>query len=350
MRKYAFAAAFLLAGIGSATAEDYPYVGEALPPHLESRIADQDASLQLASISLPDEFFISAVKLWDTRDPITVCFFDGSKALRAKIAKVAMTWTTQGAYVPLDFGNLDDPRICSSAQRSRIRIGFAYAGYWSLVGTDSERAAPQREQSMNFAMFDINPPPDKQFTQIVLHEFGHALGFQHEHQSNLSSCEAEFDWPRIYALLAGSPNFWNQDKVDHNLRPRQSKGDVASLFDRASIMLYHFPPEFLLGGTGASCYTPGNFVLSAGDIAGLRRYYPGTPNELADVRAGTLAVYQSEVDSLPVSAVERNIAKLQASTLLQPDALAQFAPQGDFQMPESFQDLMVFQNLKAQQF
>lgn len=349
MRKYAFAAAILLAGIGSAVADDYPFIGEALPPHLESRIDEQDASLQLASISLPDEFFISAVKLWDTRDPITVCFFDGSKALRAKIAKVAMTWTTQGAYVPLDFGSLDDPRICSSAQRSRIRIGFAYAGYWSLVGTDSERAAPQREQSMNFALFDVNPPPDQKFTQIVLHEFGHALGFQHEHQSFRANCEAEFDWPKIYTLLAGSPNFWPKEKVDHNLRPRRASGDVASQFDRTSIMLYHFPAEFLHGGTGAACYTPDNFVLSAGDIAGLRKYYPGTPNELADVRAETLAVYQTQVDGLPVSAVERNIAKLQASTLLQPESVAQFSPQG-FEVPKNFQDLMIFQNLQSQQF
>lgn len=349
MRKYAFAAAILLVAMGSALADDYPFIGEALPPHLENRIQEQDASLQLASISLPDEYFISTVKLWDTRDPITVCFFDGSKALRAKIAKVAMTWTTQGAYVPLDFGNLDDPRICSSAQRSRIRVGFAYSGYWSLVGTDSERAASQREQSMNFALFDVNPPPDQQFTQIVLHEFGHALGYQHEHQSYLANCEAEFDWPRIYTLLAGSPNFWPRDKVDHNLRPRHAAGDAAGPFDPESIMLYHFPASFLLGGTGAACYTPGNFTLSAGDIAGLRKYYPATANELADIRAETLAVYQTEVDALPVSAVERNIAKLQASTLLQPESLVQFSPQG-FETPRNFQDLMVFQNLPSQQF
>ena len=58
----------------------------------------------------------------------------------------------------------------------------------------------------------------------VLHEFGHALGLHHAHQNPESSCEDEFDFPRIYARLRLGPNFWEEDKVDYNLRAIRTAG------------------------------------------------------------------------------------------------------------------------------
>ena len=87
MGKATLLAAFLLGSTSYAIADDYLFVGEALPRHLENRITQQDPTLQLASAEVPDSFFISAVKLWPTASPIKVCFFDGSAALRAAVAK-----------------------------------------------------------------------------------------------------------------------------------------------------------------------------------------------------------------------------------------------------------------------
>jgi hypothetical protein len=324
MRIITLIAIAVLASSGAALAQDDAFVMEAYPPHIESRIAQQNAAFKLDLVSLADDYFISAVKLWQTSEPIRVCFFDGPQQVRAAIAKAAMIWTQQGAYVPLDFGDPANPRLCLASERNQIRIGFGYPGYWSTVGTDSISLVPQSEQSMNFHLFDINPPAEPEFTQIALHEFGHALGFQHEHQSYLAPCEAEFLWDLIYAYLAGSPNFWSKEKVDHNLRPRHEPGDVASIIDKLSIMLYRFPPSFLRGGTSATCYTPGNYVLSAGDIAGLRKYYPQNATAVAAVRADTLAAFQTQVDALPFSSAERNFIKFQASTLLQPEGTDSF--------------------------
>jgi hypothetical protein len=76
-----------------------------------------------------------------------------------------------------------------------IRIGFInqgdYAGNWSAVGTDSrdstvEGGAPN-QGSMNFGGFDQQLPVD--WAGTVLHEFGHALGFEHEHQSPSGGCD-----------------------------------------------------------------------------------------------------------------------------------------------------------------
>ena len=71
---------------------------------------------------------------------------------------------------------------------------------------------------MNFSGFDIAPPPDSEFARIVIHEFGHALGLEHEHQSPFSSCENEFKWDVIYATLASPPNNWPKERVDFNMR------------------------------------------------------------------------------------------------------------------------------------
>ncbi len=269
----------------AALAEDQispsPFI-EALPDDIERRIAADsvrsifDAGLQNGNVS---EQFIQRSNMWSLGDTLRVCFFGGTQGLRARIAKVALSWTQPGAPVKLDFGNLNDPRICGSGSGiSHIRIGYSYRGYWSLVGRDSLVYADQYQQSMNLQRFDSTPPSSPEFERIVLHEFGHALGFQHEHQNPLSSCEEEFNWDIIYRELRGAPNFWDDDKINHNLRrmPYYS-GDFASTFDRTSIMLYTFPEYYYRMGIASKCYSPANDVISAGDRAALSAAYSQRP-------------------------------------------------------------------------
>jgi hypothetical protein len=76
----------------------------------------------------------------------------------------------------------------------------------------------------------------------VLHEFGHALGFDHEHQIPLSACQTDFRWdndpgyvetrdadgefvpddrgrnPGLYTAFEGPPNNWSKETDDFNLK------------------------------------------------------------------------------------------------------------------------------------
>lgn len=316
MRRFAFAFVLTILAASPALAqEDYPFIIEALPPHLEARASAQGELLQLPAIAGTANYFIARLKVWDTSQPIKVCFFGGSPQLRARIAQIASQWTTLGGYVPLDFGDMTSPRDCSTGAFNQARVGFAYKGYWSLVGTDSVNLAAQSEQSMNFALFDINPPPDPGFTRVVLHEFGHLLGFQHEHQAPNAPCATEFDWDKIYAYLQGPPNYWPIAQIDRNLRPRNPDGSTQSPFDRDSIMLYSFPASFYKQGINPQCYTPGNNQISSADADGIKRLYPAGGTQSMVQQQG-LQDFYSAVDAIEgITEEARSVAKLTASSL-----------------------------------
>jgi hypothetical protein len=259
-----------------------PFKVEALPKVLQNRVDNQRKMLEAAGIDKPGQGkkgVLNAWKIWTPETgPVKVCFFTGSRALRARIAKIALQWKEAAPGVPLDFGDPANPRSCSASEVSHIRVGFAYSGYWSLVGQDSLRQSLQTEQSMNFENFDTNPPDDKEFQSTVLHEFGHALGLHHEHQNPLGNCIAEFNWPKVYSYLAGPPNSWSKDETDAQMQRLNEAGLYATAFDKASIMLYTFPASYFKAGEKSSCYSPPNITLSAGDTALMAELYPTDPN------------------------------------------------------------------------
>jgi hypothetical protein len=263
---------------GQAVPQAPAFVIEALPERLMRKIQTQKDMLRQFGLADPGKTpkgVINTLKIWTTEYPqIRVCFFAGSQPLRARIAKVAMEWKGAAPGLVFDFGSTEDPRMCAAGEVNHIRIGFRHVGYWSLVGQDSIKLAGQDEQSMNFQGFDASPPKDAEFHATVLHEFGHAIGLEHEHQNPLSKCKEEFDWDQIYTWLAGPPNYWSKDQVDFNMGALNEQGLLTSSFDNKSVMLYTFPGSFFKQGEKASCYNPPNDSLSGGDRDIVAALYP----------------------------------------------------------------------------
>jgi hypothetical protein len=274
-----------------------------IPDEYEQAIKIRNETLATRRASEPREAVLDLTRLWRPGQDIRVAFLGGNAVLYAKIEQAASEWTKYGD-IHFDFKAIGTNQYRSwsrsdSSYQADIRIAFDAPGYWSLVGTDciDRKVTGPAKATMNFRGFDDFLPPD--YTATVIHEFGHALGFQHEHQHPEGFCESEFRWdndpgyeetrdargtfiadangkqPGIYTYLGGPPNKWGREKVDFNLRQlRPSSAYLLRPFDALSIMKYYFGPEMFKNGKDSKCFSPQNLVLSAGDKAGIAEVYP----------------------------------------------------------------------------
>jgi hypothetical protein len=181
---------------------------------------------------------IIIVKKWpQDHGPITCRFLDGDATQRKKVEAKAHIWEQHGK-IKLKFIASGD---------ADIRISFsADAGSWSALGTDAlvERYFPKFQPTMNFGWLKANTI-DKEYERVVVHEFGHALGLIHEHQSP----KARLLWNKteVYRAFSGAPNFWSRQDIDHNVLNRYAAQGIANtVYDPDSIMLYMFPGSLFL--------------------------------------------------------------------------------------------------------
>lgn len=182
----------------------------------------------------------------------------GTEKVREKVMYYAQLWEK---YANIDFQFVD-------TGPADIRIAFDQgAGSWSALGTNS-KGIPQDKPTMNFGWFD-DDTREEDFSSTTIHEFGHALGCIHEHQS--PNVKINWDKPKVYAYFEKPPNNWSKDKVDHNLfKAYDGKSTVASDYDDRSVMLYSFPASLTTDGKG----TPTNHTLSPQDKLFISMMYP----------------------------------------------------------------------------
>jgi hypothetical protein len=310
----------VIALIGLCAAGAAQSAPEVVTPHflVESYPAPIEASKQIFYRSLasagtgvrivPFHILVPTLQRWTPGHSVRVAFNGGNPILYGQIEDAATAWLTKGgANLSFSFkdsaGNYRTWNTSDTTYSAEIRISFdtgRMGGYWSHVGTNStnrsiEGGGPS-QASMNLDSFDRSLPTN--WEVIVIHEFGHALGFEHEHQNPAGGCDFRFEddpgyqltkdeagwytkdvngkYPGLYTYLGGYKNFWPQEQVNQNLRSLQvSSAYIAGDFDKNSIMKYMFDSLMFKSGENSPCYTRyENQTLSAQDIVGVQKAYP----------------------------------------------------------------------------
>ena len=149
--------------------------------------------------------------------------------------------------------------------KANIRISFEDSGSWSLIGTD---CLNEKGATMNFAWIDV---------ATVCHEFGHALGMIHEHQSPNNN-PIHWNLDKLYTWGEETQG-WSKSDVNEQIVDKYDLSLInGSNFDPLSVMLYFFPAELTTDGKG----THQNLRLSGLDVEWITKMYPDGPESAED--------------------------------------------------------------------
>ena len=190
-----------------------------------------------------------------------------SEAFKTVVARVKTYAKIWSRYANIYFNFIDDP-----FQEGRIRIAFVPGpGHYSYIGMVE---IDPSQSTMNFDPREISDStPEDRFRRVVLHEFGHALGFTHEQ----SQPKANISWNKDKVYDYYKENFnWNRAKVDFNVIKEHRKwsfkeGHIPSTdFDPDSIMQYDVGSDFAMDGKPCG----GRTVLSNNDKCFAWKCYP----------------------------------------------------------------------------
>lgn len=171
-----------------------------------------------------------------------VAFMDNpSKALRNKILKYANKWGGDGAAaIEFTEASLDNAQIRVARQQGE--------GYYSYLGVEALEIQ-KALQTLNLDSF-TEATPDSEFDRVVTHEFGHGLGFVHEHLRR-----AEVEKLIVQATIRYFKRWQGWDRATTMAQvltavEEQELLPVAGfeLTDESSVMCYPLPGEITKDG------------------------------------------------------------------------------------------------------
>jgi serralysin len=201
--------------------------------------------------------------LWKSGQEIVIGFVDGLEDTRVifKVMGFAREWEE---VVNLRFHFILPEQGPQDLNGSDIRISFAEKTRYAAVGT-SARGISKRWHTMMLG--GINANDDNDTRRAVLHEFGHMLGFHHEHQN--PRVEIRWNMAALKDAFNGPPNLWSDDRIKAQIIDRL-RNVQAGPFDPESIMLYEIPAGWAYNFQT----THKNAILSERDKKEAAQVYP----------------------------------------------------------------------------
>jgi hypothetical protein len=226
-------------------------------------------AIRLAAYSI-----IRRVNVWANKSVLTVCFgpsdaVTSRKQLIDNIVSIANEWT-DGISIKFDFGT--PYRVCTNVSSADIRVDIHNPPsngevFQSLIGNVSE--AQYIEGAEPFSMQLLFPDGVAYYTRpevlkfYVLHEFGHALGAEHEHQRvdckfNYSYIASHFGFPDASTAKANMQQIFSYRASAYpQTGATEDSQFIATKYDNYSIMKYNLSTSAAPTGDDPGVYTDG---------------------------------------------------------------------------------------------
>ena len=213
---------------------------------------------------------------WLPGRTIRISFLNGSETIRERIKHFAIKW--------LDHANLNFHFVSNGP--ADVRIAIKWKGdnsSWSKLGVEALMQSDQDEPTMNFGW--LTPTTRlEEYSSVVLHEFGHALGCIHEHQHPRNGIP--WNIRAVYNYYMGPPNNWSKERVDFNIFETYSENKTQfSKLDKDSIMMYPIDPQLTNGNFSVGW----NTELSPTDKSFIGIQYPFEPKRAISIKIGESA-------------------------------------------------------------
>jgi hypothetical protein len=211
---------------------------------------------------------LSTQSKWVNGTVLHYCFFAGGHYAVPKIQADAVRgafakWKAVG--IGLDFQEV------SQLSEAEVRIGYSVADGSSASNVGREVLSVPGTKPTTVYGWDLTTAYG---SGTALHELGHVLGMEHEHQNPFAGIK--WDEQAVYTSLGNPPNKWSRNTTYHNILEKLSPQQVqGSQWDPDSIMEYEFEPGLILEPkqyftTGLT--PPG--TLSAADKQWVLKWYP----------------------------------------------------------------------------